>query len=187
MHRSLLRLKRTVKIWGTFDTFTQKCCFSYLCLFYATAQKGKWNKDVFALLYYLPPPRAASIPSLGRNLNLPFSREMLHVQERQAKGTIRSVRWQQKTRAGQIKERWWQARDKRRANLETAQHEGPAVRACFCQLRLHGLQKPGWEGTLLIKSDAYNHGEQFSTTGFIKHPLCTQDKPQSLYQVAVSD
>lgn len=146
MHRSLLRLKRTVKIWGTFDTFTQKCRFSYLCLFYATAQKGKWNKDVFALLYYLPPPRAASIPSLGRNLNLPFSREMLHVQERQAKGTIRSVRWQQKTRAGQIKERWWQARDKRRANLETAQHEGPTVRACFANFASTGYRNQVGKG-----------------------------------------
>lgn len=53
--------------------FTQKCCFSYFCCFYDTAQKETWNKDVFALLYYLPSPGAASSHSLGRNLDLPLS------------------------------------------------------------------------------------------------------------------
>lgn len=66
VHRSLPGLIRTMKIWGTCDTFTQEHDFSYLCLHYATTQKGKRNKDVFALLSSLPPPRAVSSPSLGK-------------------------------------------------------------------------------------------------------------------------
>lgn len=65
VHRSSPGLIRTMKIWGTCDTFTQEHDFSYLCLCYATMQKGKRNKEVFALLSSLPPPRAVSSPSLG--------------------------------------------------------------------------------------------------------------------------
>lgn len=34
---------------------------------------------------------------------------------------------------------------------------GTCSSSLFCQLSFQGLQKPGWEGALLIKSDACNY------------------------------
>lgn len=105
------------------------------------------------------PASSQSCPQRGEEPEPAFLREVLRARERQAEGMTCSIRWQQKTRAGQRKERWWQARDKRTANLETVQQEGPAVWACFANWASEGYRNQvGKEGTLLIKSDGYNHG-----------------------------
>lgn len=159
VHRSLPGLIRTMKIWGTCDTFTQEHDFSYLCLHYAITQKGKRNKDVFALLSSLPPPRAVSSPSLGKK-HLPLSErcyKILPLSERCYKyrrdeqwGWPIGLKWQQKTRTGKRNERWWQARDKRRANLETVQQEGPTAGACSVNLASKGYRNYTGRGPSVI-------------------------------------
>lgn len=88
VHRSLLGLTRTMKIWSTRDTFTPECCSSHLCLCHATTQRGKKkrNTDVFALLSFLPPQRSASSPSVGKEHRPASFRKRLQVQERTSNG-----------------------------------------------------------------------------------------------------
>lgn len=96
-----------------------KLLFLFLCLCYATAQKGTWNKGAFTLLSHPSHPWAASGPSLGTKFWTCLSREDVTSTGKGAKGMVHSRKWQQKTRAGQGKERWWQTGNKRRANQKT--------------------------------------------------------------------
>ena len=144
-------LKRTVKIWGTCDIFTQKCCFSCLCLCYTTAQKRKWNKDVFALLRYWPPPRAAARPSLGRQCwtclaqtDVTSTGETSQGDDLQHQAAAENEGWpeERKVMTGKGQE---QSKPGDRAASRTCSW------SLFCQLSFQGLQKPGWEGTLSDK------------------------------------
>lgn len=100
-------------------------------------------------------PELPLAPAWGGSTELAFLREMLWVQWRQAKGMTHSIKQQQKTRAGQREERRWQARDKRRANLETVQQEGPTFWACFANLASKGYRNqvgkgPSWSSLMPI-------------------------------------
>lgn len=145
-----------------------------------SAQKGTWNKDVFALLQYLPPPRAASSPSSGRNLDLPFSERCCECRRDELRGWPTASGGSRKQglarekkgddRWGTREEQTWRQRSTRDLQFELVLPTWPPR---FTETRLMPIIT----------------GNSLARIGFIKYPLCTQDKPQNLphHQAAVSE
>lgn len=120
-----------------------KLLFSFFSAFAMPLHRRE--HEIRVPLHYCPThllPELPLAPAWGGSSELAFLRKMLQVQGKRVKGMARSRKWQQKTRAGQRKERWWQARDKGRANLKAVLQKGPAVWAYFANIALKGYKKP---------------------------------------------
>lgn len=86
VHRSLLGLTRTMKIWSTRDAFTPECCSSHLCLCHATTQRGK-KKEIRMYLHYFPSCLLGGLslaPVWGRSTDLPPSERGYKYRKEQA-------------------------------------------------------------------------------------------------------